>query len=68
MPKLLAFDDLKGKGIPFTRQHLNRLIRQGRFPAPVKLGVGTNRWLEDEIDQWFVAKARERSIKAPATK
>lgn len=60
MPSLLAFPDLKAKGIPFTRQHLHRLIKGGRFPAPLKLGEGTNRWLEHEIDQWLVDRAMER--------
>ena len=39
MRNLLAFSDLKAKDIPFTRQHVARLIKQGRFPAPIKLGV-----------------------------
>lgn len=60
MPSLLAFPDLKAKGIPFTRQHLHRLIKGGRFPAPLKLGEGTNRWLEHEVDQWLVDRAMER--------
>jgi len=53
MHSLLAFSDLKAKGIPFTRQHVARLIKQGRFPAPIKLGIGTNRWIESEIDDWL---------------
>ncbi|MBA4755767.1 MAG: AlpA family phage regulatory protein [Sphingobium sp.] len=53
MRNLLAFSDLKAKDIPFTRQHVARLIKQGRFPAPIKLGVGTNRWIASEIDDWL---------------
>ncbi|SFG13155.1 prophage regulatory protein [Novosphingobium sp. CF614] len=65
MSSYLAFPDLKAKGIPFTRQHLHRLIRKGRFPPPLKLGEGTNRWIEDEIDQWLAERAMERSSRAP---
>ena len=57
MPDLL---DLKAKGIPFTRQHVARLIKQGRFPAPIKLGVGTNRWISSEIDDWIDLRKADR--------
>jgi prophage regulatory protein len=60
MFRLLSFVDLEAKGIPFTRQHVRRLINQGRFPAPVKLGIGTNRWIESEIDDWFAERKAER--------
>jgi len=57
---LLAFSDLAGKGIPFTRQHVARLIKCGRFPAPIKLGIGTNRWIASEIDGWLSQRKAER--------
>jgi len=60
MPKLLAFSDLKAQGIPFTRQHIARLIKQGRFPAPIKLGVGTNRWIASEVDAWIEHRMADR--------
>jgi prophage regulatory protein len=44
--------DLKARGIKFSRQHRHRLIRQGRFPKPVKIGANTNAWPEPEIDQY----------------
>jgi prophage regulatory protein len=56
----LAFPDLSEKGIPFTRQHIARLIKQGRFPAPIKFGVGTNRWIASEIDAWIAQRKAER--------
>lgn len=65
MSSLLAFPDLKAKGIPFTRQHLHRLIQRGCFPPPLKLGVGTNRWIEDEIDQWLADRALARASRFP---
>lgn len=60
MPDLLAFSDLKAKGIPFSRQHVARLIKRGRFPAPIKLGIGTNRWISSEIDDWIAQRKAER--------
>jgi len=57
---LLMFSDLAHKGIPFSRQHVARLIKQGRFPAPIKLGVGTNRWISSEIDDWLAQRKADR--------
>ena len=56
----LAYSDLAGRGIPFTRQHIARLIKQGRFPAPIKLGIGTNRWIASEVDAWFIQRMADR--------
>ena len=51
------------KGIRFSRTYLYKLTMQGRFPKPVKQGLGVsarNSWREDEIDEWIEQKARER--------
>jgi prophage regulatory protein len=45
--------DLKARGIKFSRQHRHRLIRQRKFPPPVKIGANTNAWPEHEIDQYL---------------
>jgi prophage regulatory protein len=56
-PKLLSFAELKSaKGIPFSRQHIHRLVSAGQFPQPIKLGLATNAWLENEIDAWLEAR------------
>jgi prophage regulatory protein len=54
MTTLLGFSDLAGKGIPYSRQHIHKLVRKGLFPRPIKLGVGhsRNQWPESEIDQY----------------
>jgi prophage regulatory protein len=65
--KLLSPDDLRTvKGIRFSRMHLHRLVKAGKFPAPVKIGANTNSFLEDEVDRWIIARAKERGA-APAT-
>jgi prophage regulatory protein len=59
--RLLAFPNLETeKGIPYSRQHLWRLIKAKRFPAPVRLGTNTNRWVESEIDDWLRQKIEQR--------
>jgi prophage regulatory protein len=52
--ELLSSQDLREKkGIRFTRQHLHRLVKDGKFPAPIKVGENTNAWVEPEIDTYI---------------
>jgi prophage regulatory protein len=52
--KLLSSQDLREKkGIRFTRRHLHRLVKDGKFPAPIKVGENTNAWVEPEIDTYI---------------
>jgi prophage regulatory protein len=58
--RMLSDEDLKQKGIKFSRQHRHRLIKAGEFPRPVKLGANTNAWPEPEIDRYLEQKIAER--------
>lgn len=62
MIQLITFSDLAERGVPFSRQHLWRLIKERRFPAPVKLGSNTNRWLESEVDDWLREQIAARDV------
>ena len=60
--RVLGFHDLKPeKNIPWTRNHIYRLVRLGKFPRPFKLGDNTNAWDEDTIDEWIANKIKERA-------
>ena len=40
---------------------LYSLMREGKFPKPVKLGEGKNagvRWYEDEVKEWIASRPR----------
>ena len=44
------------KGIPYHPEHIMRLVRQGKFPAPFRLNDSpTSRvfWREEEIDAYI---------------
>ena len=59
--RLLSMDELKpAKGITYSRPHLFRLIKAGKFPTPLKLGENRNAWVEAEIDAWIEARLAER--------
>jgi prophage regulatory protein len=62
---LLRFPDLKTqKSIPFTRVHLARLERDGKFPKRVALGANSVAWIESEIDQYIADRIAARGPNA----
>ena len=64
--KVLAFKDLREKGIPFCRQHIHKLVKQGAFPPPLKVGGKTNSWVETEIDEYLEERVAQREMKTAA--
>jgi predicted DNA-binding transcriptional regulator AlpA len=71
--RVLTRRDLRErKGIFWSRQHLDRKIRDGEFPKPFKLSDGKrapNVWDEREIDAWLKARRKrgENASEAAAT-
>lgn len=37
----------------FGKARIYRLISEGRFPAPVKIGVRAVAFVESEVDEWI---------------
>jgi predicted DNA-binding transcriptional regulator AlpA len=63
--RVLTFPELKPcKGIKFTRQYIDRLERDDKFPTRVRIGPNEVGWFEHEIDRWLEdlprGKARDR--------
>jgi prophage regulatory protein len=50
--------ELLGQYLPFSATTLWRKIRQGDFPAPVKLSPGITAWRKTEIDAWLAGKGK----------
>jgi predicted DNA-binding transcriptional regulator AlpA len=45
------------KGVPYSAEHIRRLIKVRLFPKPFKLSPnGRNFWSEDEIDAWLAER------------
>jgi hypothetical protein len=64
--RMLIRRDLKArKGIPFSRQHIDRLIKEGKFPRPDGKTADSpnapNFWWETTIDAYL--RERERRFK-----
>ncbi len=59
--KLIRFCDLNPcKGIAYTRVHLSRLVKAGKFPQPIQLGANRVAWDEAEIDAHLSELAARR--------
>jgi prophage regulatory protein len=58
--RLLTYQDLRARGIPWTRVHVGRLETAGKFPQHIDLGANSIAWFEDEIDAFLEEKAAER--------
>jgi len=64
--RILSLNDLRERGILYSRVHIGRLVKAGRFPAPIKVGQNRIGWIESEIDEWLNAKVAERDAKEAA--
>jgi prophage regulatory protein len=63
--KLLGIDELRTvKGINYSRAHLYRLIKIGKFVKPIHLGTGRIAFVETEIDAWIKERVAERDAAA----
>ncbi len=55
---LQRFDDV-ARSVKFPRSTIYGLIREGRFPAPIKVGK-SSRWLTTELNTWIEQQAAKR--------
>ena len=53
-------------GIPYSRMHIDRLEKLGRFPKRVALGPNSVAWVEDEIIAWQAERIAARDQPTPA--
>ena len=70
MRRLIGYRDFKPKGITFTRQHINRLVKQKKFPPPFKPNGserGQNSWFEDVIDPHIESCAAKKTAPSEIT-
>jgi len=50
--RFLRWPEVKQR-IGYSRSQIHLLIKQGSFPAPVKLGARASAWLQSSIDEWI---------------
>ena len=59
--KLLLFPELRERGVPLGRRHVDRLEAEGKFPKRVPIGMRRVGWVAAEIDDWVNAAISARS-------
>lgn len=59
LPELLTAKLVCQQVVPVSTMSLWRWVRDGRFPAPVKMS-GRNYWRRDEIDAWLAERSAVR--------
>jgi prophage regulatory protein len=61
--KFVRFPDLRERfGLTWTRMHIDRLEKAGRFPKRVSLTNRSVAWLEDEIIAWQDERIAARDL------
>lgn len=45
----------------FKRAHIYQLVKDGKFPKPLRLGIRAVGWDSVEIEQWIADRLRERA-------
>ena len=58
--RLLPYESLSAKGIPYSKSHLWRLERAGKFPKRVPIGAGRYAYIEAEVDEYIAQKIAKR--------
>jgi prophage regulatory protein len=66
MKNLIPYRDLKAKGVPFSKPHLWRLEKAGKFPKRVPISASRYAYVEEEIDAFVDALIAARDAKAAA--
>jgi prophage regulatory protein len=49
--RLIPYEGLRAKGVPYSKVHLWRLEKAGKFPRRVPIGSGRYAYVESEIDK-----------------
>lgn len=58
--RLVSAAGLRAKGIDFSKMHIWRLTKAGKFPRPIAVGSNRRAWIESEIDDWIKQRIAER--------
>ena len=60
MRRLIPYEALKTKCIMYSKPHLWRLERAGKFPKRVPIGAGRYAYIEAEVDEYIAQKIAKR--------
>ncbi len=55
--KYIRWNDLK-EYLPFSKSTVYSMIKDGRFPAPIKLSVRVSAWSLEDVNIWLEARKK----------
>ena len=55
--RVLRLPDVLAR-VSLSKSTLWRLINDGEFPEPIKLGPRATGWIEEEVDDWIASRSR----------
>ena len=58
--RILRLDEVEAKS-GFKRAHIYSLMKEGKFPKALRLGVRAVGWDSVEIEQWIADRLKERA-------
>jgi prophage regulatory protein len=58
--RIITHAQLADKGIRFSKVHMWRLERDGKFPRRVRTGQNRYGYLEQEVEDWIDERIAER--------
>jgi len=61
MQQLLTLRDVE-RTTTLKRSKIYQMIKEGIFPSQVKISTNRSAWLECEIQDWIVEKAKFRNL------
>lgn len=50
------------KRTTISKPHIYTLIRQGKFPKPIKLTINTSVWIESDINAWIDSRINKEGV------
>jgi prophage regulatory protein len=62
--RLIPYEALKLKGIPWSKPHIWRLEKAGKFPRRVPIGASRYGYVESEVDEHISEKIAQRDAQA----
>ena len=60
LPRIIGWSELKSI-VPYTRQHILRLERAGKFPKRIRVGANRIGWLLSDIEEWIEGRVALRN-------
>lgn len=64
MKKILRYEDLASYGANYTKVHIRRLEKDGRFPKRIRFSPYRVGWIEEEVIRWQMERIGERDAAA----